>query len=273
MSRKLYIEEMLDLSSTQEKDPKLYPAGVIDIDCPITSVAPMKNNPEVGARMRIRALLDTDIKFSLSNKWGSLIDLGTELSDFQQLLNIGHHNLLQWISASSVGWKGSEPLRITFSCYLITYKSKQISIKDQAQSLVSLAALYVNTDGNPVMNQATVKVHGGYEPKVFVGNVDLLGDNTTMDTNLNTGKNNKLPSTSFRDMYTANGDNTGLIAIQWGGPDGPRISGLLLEQCEVEISAVQCAPGKPLWIKLTPTLRTFRSMTTKDVERIFGGKA
>lgn len=274
MSKTLYIEKMLALGATKEQDPNQYPSGVVDIWCPNASVNISKDDPNRGSRMMIRAILESDIRFSIGNKWGNLIELGTELSDTQQALNLGNHNLFHWISASSVGWKGSEPLTITFTCYLVTVKSPeagQISIKEQALSLISLAALYVNMDDNPVIKNATVKVHGGYEPRYFTGNADLIGDNTHASDNLNKASN-ILPSTSLKDMYTSGGDDTGLISVTWGGPQGPNISGLLLEKCEVEVSSVMCAPGIPLWIKLTPQLRTFRSLTTKDVSYLLGEK-
>lgn len=264
----LFIEQMLDLGKTKGAVAPQYPAGVIDIECPFSEVDD-KKGPIKNSRSVTRALLDGDIQFSFGNKWGNLIDLGTTISDWQQALNLGDHNLLHWVSASSAGWKGAEPLTITFSCYLITYKPGQISIKEQAKALIELASLYVNTQGSAVTQQATVKVHGGYEPKYFAGNAELIGDLTV---NANLGKGINLGTKVIKDMYNgvAEDGNTGLINIQWGGAEGPRISGLLLEKCETQISSVMCAPGVPLWIKLTPTLRTYRSMTTADVGKLFG---
>ena len=263
MSKMLYVERMLD------RDMSLYPSGVIEISIPKTDVSPNPNDPSRGNRVEVRALLDGDIKFSLGNKWDNLINIGTDISDWQQTLNLGAYNLLNWVSASSVGWKGSDPLTITFSCYLVTYKRNQVEIMEQARWLAGLSAIYVNNSGNGVESNATVRVHGGYTPKFWVGNANL-GDYTAFVGTDGVNTNTPINDFTVGDIYNNGVNNdTGMVKLHWGGPGGPVITGLLLDKCEVEISSVMCAPKEPLWIKLTPQFRTYRAMTVGDVDRIF----
>ena len=68
---------------------------------------------------KLVGLMIGDITFSAQNKWGPVINDLTNLADFSAL--VGSQDLVSWISASTMCWKGTEPLSIGIEFYLINY--------------------------------------------------------------------------------------------------------------------------------------------------------
>ena len=77
-------------------------------------------------------LMIGDITFGAQNKWGPVINDISNLSDISTLA--GSQDLFSWISASTMCWKGTEPLAISIEFYLINY-AKNLGLEAKLKNL------------------------------------------------------------------------------------------------------------------------------------------
>ena len=127
----------------------------------------------------IAGIMLTEPTFTSSNKWGTILgDVTSDLNDLQSLL--GSPNMFSWIGASVMCWKGTEPLKFNADFFAVNY-SPNLGLEEAIKSLMALTSL----SSGDYAESVTVKVHGGYQPKVLYNNEEqtfngIVKDNQDM---------------------------------------------------------------------------------------------
>ena len=99
----------------------------------------MNPSEKAGLRVDLKGLMIGDPTFSMGNKWGTIINDLSNLQDFSSL--VGSDSMFTWINASTMCWKGTNPLSMAIEFYLINYKSKELDLEGQLRNLSKLASL------------------------------------------------------------------------------------------------------------------------------------
>lgn len=233
---------------------------------------------------------------NMKNEWGSLLPDITSLNDYAQLAGVG---MTSWLSTSKAAWRGTDPITLTLSFYLLTYRKAQIDgtgtgrdlpVSKQAAYFAQLAALRTGDHG------IDVGVHGGYRPDVYQRNSDFAGAGKT--ENMANPESNKWQFLTkwTKESLTAwdedSGNGTIQIIINGGGKPSMVFTKMLLADVTFNPSTVRAGywttkgdrgkissnmvfvPSKePLFIKVDATFRLMHSATVQDAVRMFTGGA
>lgn len=210
----------------------------------------------------IVGLMTGDVTFSAQNKWGPVINDISNLTDLSAL--VGSQDMFSWISASTMCWKGTEPLSISIEFYLINYK-RGLNLEQKLKEFVKLASIAQAGDAN-----AKVRVHGGYSSDVFSSNqdvfkgffsgkIDSISKLSEQAGNLNTFTND-----IDRDGHT--------VILKFGAKS--TITKLLLARVNVTESVIEVADKdggnkKPLYYKVSAQFTGVKPLITTDVDGIF----
>ena len=119
------------------------------------------------ASLHLVGLTTSDPSFSANNKWGTVINDLSNLTDFSSL--VGSSNLWSWIGASTMCWKGTAPLSMGIEFFLINY-APGLNLDVQLKKLVKLASLSETKQ----KSDAQVYAHGGYAANVLTGNSEFF---------------------------------------------------------------------------------------------------
>lgn len=245
-----------------------------------------------GGYVVVEGYLTEDPQISLKNNWEALIpDLGA-INDFMQIADLG---TTSWISTSKATWKGTDPLTVTLTFYLITNRMSQIRSKNgtgpdmpvtvQASYFARLCALSpadkAGSRGNSGMfDTLSVNVHGGYVPNFFQRNNEFSGKTI-----------NEKNEASARAHQMFNGDLSGVdlsnscegtiqIVINGGGRPTLYFTKMLLADITFNPSTVRAGywsgdtfitSSEPLYIRCQATFRLMHATTVEDATRLFTG--
>ena len=218
---------------------------------------------ETGHEVDLYGLLIGEPTFSLQNKWGPIINDISNLTDVTSLM--GSASLFTWIAASTNCWKGTSPISVNVSFYLINYKTG-LNFEAQLRQLAKLAA--IGESSAAFASSARSTVHGGYQANIFKSNDEFF-----------TKKGGELETKHYEyvedrvNAMKSNGLAKGAVQVDFGN----RISipNLLLVKIDITKSAVEVANSngsdiKPLYYKVDTQFIGVSPITTKDVDGIFG---
>jgi hypothetical protein len=105
---KLFLDGIFD-------DKNVSPSSII-ITIPNASSKPKKAD----RLTKLTGLMIGDPTWGAANKWGTIINDISNLTDISSL--IGSESMFSWINASTMCWKGTAPLSIGVEFFLINYK-------------------------------------------------------------------------------------------------------------------------------------------------------
>ena len=225
----------------------------------------------------LTGLLNSDITISLKNKFGALLPDMSALSDIAQVLHSA--NIAAWIGASSQLWKGTDPINLPLTFYLINYKPG-LDYEKGLKALAKLAAMDpVGNEG--LADKASVNVHGGYMVDAFANNAEQGGFGGKF---IERGFGGKFKSHKIDFLegagrwwsgeYATAARYDGTIAVRIG--KSIKLSKLILTKCEITPSVIEVCRSngkdvKPLYYRVSVNLMTCRAALTSDVDEIFGG--
>jgi hypothetical protein len=210
----------------------------------------------------LTGLMNGDPSFSAGNKWGTVINDLSNLADFSSI--IGSSDVWSWIGASTMCWKGTNPLGVSFEFYLIN-ETPSLDLKTPLKALVKLAALS-RSDG--AVTALQVKVHGGYAPEVLANNTSFFTSKNLDIKNLSDfkGKN------GLDVLGKTVGSMAGTVQVQFGNKLA--IRNLLLSKVDVTASDIEVANAngtnqKPLYYRVSVQFTGVRPLLSGDVDHMF----
>lgn len=224
-------------------------SGVIKVTIPV-------NEGDKSIPQRITGILQEDPQIKFGNNWSPISELANGLDPLQELQQvIQTESISSYVSASGNAWKGTPPIAIEVSFYLISF-NKYSHITKQARLLASLCAL--NTTG-----ATKSRVHGGYQYSVFENNETLsnLGD-------IEKAKN--ITYHDLRDITRDDGEVSGTVSITINSRSHTSIKGLLVKALQLQPSTVCVRSGEPLYYLVNMSLIGYRAPILTDIEHMFG---
>ena len=228
----------------------------------ITINVPVSN----GKGVLLRGLIIGDPTWTAGNKWGPIINDFSSLQDWASL--IGESNQFSWISASTMCWKGTNPLSIGVDFYLINY-ARGLNLKSNLSTFVKLAAVAKSQNNS----DWRVQIHGGYAPDIFSGNKSyftteggirgLVQDQGAIEE-LNADVSN---------IFGGGKIAKGSLSIQFGHKS--KVSNLLLSKVNVTESTIEVADQnggniQPLYYRVSAQFTGVQPLVTTEVDAIFG---
>ena len=201
----------------------------------------------------LKGLLTSEVSVSTGVKWGPILNDVTNLQDLASLL--GQQSMWTWIGASTMCWKGTEPIKTSIDFYLINYRP-QLGIEETLKKLNYFTAL--EQDG-----AATVYVHGGYMADVLTTNNSLF--------------NNKIKSAS--DLAKLSGGeldtigmstSPGTLMIKLGNKF--LLTKMLINNLDITPSIVEVPDGKPLYYRVSMSLVGAQPLLSTDVDKMYVNK-
>jgi len=181
----------------------------------------------------IKGCLTDNIVLRLGNNWQAVLPSTDAITKASNIAGI-NEELLAWLGSTQAAWMGSEPLTLGLTFYLFSLNDSS-RVKEDVIKLAKLAV--------PTATSATsVIVHGGYKPNVLSGNKELINN-------------------SIDPVY---------ISIKIGGQF--TLTNMLLVDISPEYSIVEVKSKNPLYAKVTANFRTYKTMTSAEIETMLGGK-
>lgn len=223
-----------------------------------------------GHSLDLTGLMIGDPTISLQNKWGPVINDISNLTDLSSL--VGDSSLFTWIAASTNCWKGTAPISVAISFYLINYKRTGLNFESKLKSLAKLAAL---GKANGALADVKSTVHGGYAANIFKPNKGFFTDAKGLGEAIQGGTASIADiDEAYREMYSSGGTVEGSVMIIFGNKN--RIANLLLTKLDVTESTIEVADQggtsrKPLFYKVDAQFVGVSPVITLDVDRIFSG--
>lgn len=216
-------------------------------------------------KVELVGLMTGDPSFSAQNKWGTIINDISNLTDISSL--IGSDSLFTWISASTMCWKGTSPLTMGIEFYLINFQ-QGLQLEEKLRELVKLASLEVNTDSR-VSSNFKVLAHGGYMADVLSNNENVLRKYFT------TGISSAGDLSNMSDINGATRGSQGTLSVQFGHKS--KISNLLLSKIDVTESVIEVAEQngtspKPLYYRVNAQFTGVQPLVSTEVDEIFNFK-
>lgn len=223
-------------------------------------------NPEGNIdNINLVGLMTGDVSFSAQNNWGTVIN---DLSNLQDLASLaGSRNMFAWISASTMCWKGTQPLNISIDFYLINYK-RGLNLEKNLKTLVKLASLSSSTGGWG--EGFLAQVHGGYAPDIFQDNAGSFFTVGNVSSSL--GLKNSINNSSFYSTGDITGYAKSALQLEFGHKS--KIRNLLLAKINVTESLIEVADQnganqKPLYYKVSAQFVGVKPLITTDVDNMF----
>ena len=246
----------------------LYLDGVFDSNnsASPSTVRIVSPNPGEGGSVDVTGLLIGDPTFSLQNKWGPIISDVSNLTDFSSLW--GTAGMFSWIAASTNCWKGTSPVSLGISFYLINYKQNGLNFESKLKTLAKLAA--VGRTGG-ALESMQVTVHGGYQADILKDNTSYFTDSKTF---MDKGYQGDVLQQGVTQMFNPEGMAKGAVAVIFGNKNA--IANLLLVKLDVTESTIEVADAsggnrKPLFYRVDAQFVGVAPVTTDDVEYMFTG--
>lgn len=228
---------------------------------------PNPSSKSAEATTSLVGLMIGDPTWNASNKWGPVINDISNLSDISSL--VGSSSMFSWINASTMCWKGTDPLSIGIEFYLINYE-KGLELESKLRSFVKLASLYKDPDATGGKNYK-VLVHGGYAADVLSGNQKFFSASVKKASDLGGDFNDLGEGNS--NLYS-NGYAKGAVQLRFGHKSA--IKNLLLQKVSVTESTIEVADQngkniKPLYYRVNAQFVGVKPLVTTDVDDMFKG--
>lgn len=208
-------------------------------------------------KVTLYGLLISEPSIRGSNKWAPIISDVSNLTDLSSFMSMDA--LFSWIGASTLCWKGTDPLKFNLDFYMINYKP-ELDLEGQLEALMKLTSLNKS-------NALMVKVHGGYTPDV------LLNNNQVFDASMDSIRSdiNSL-NVKGRGRSIGTGEEKGTVSISIG--QRMNIKNLLVSSAEVVPSIVEvCDPDgnniKPLYYRVSVALIGVNPLLSTEVPGFF----
>lgn len=217
-------------------------------------------------RLSMRGLIVGEFTFSAQNKWGPIISDLSNLQDFTSMM--GSASMFSWIGASTMCWKGTNPLAISVEFYLINYQ-KGLNLEKNLQEFIKLASLDKDPNSK-IAKGVKVLVHGGYAADLLATNTGYFDGSQQIDK---TSKFGSLWDISDADpLIDAAGNAQGSVSFTVGNK--VNIRNLLLSKVDVTPSLVQVASSNgsnalPLYYRVSASFTGVRPLLTTDVDYMF----
>lgn len=239
-----------------------------------------------GQCIDVEGYLTEDPTIKLQNNWEAIMpDLGM-INDFAQIAGLGAKS---WIATSSASWKGTDPIQVSLTFYLITCRLKQLTgggkgpdmpITEQASAFAQLCAVSAGDAGggssDGFFSSLNVNVHGGYKPQVFSRNSEFSGkEKESITANLDTELTNMYGKMINNDTGTIQ------IVINGNGYPSMMFTKMLLNDITFNASTVRAGywrngvfikSKEPLYIRCSANFRLAHAATVDDAARIFTGR-
>lgn len=226
----------------------------------------MNPSEKAGLKVDLKGLMIGDPTFSMGNKWGTIINDLSNLQDFASL--VGSDSMFTWINASTMCWKGTNPLSMAIEFYLINY-TNNLGLEVQLRNLSKLASLMKDPKaaGNSF---AKAMVHGGYAADVLESNASFwtneIGDIKAMKSSSDFGED------FSSKLYDSSGNAKSSIRVQFGNKS--KISNLLVSKIDITESTVEVANQngtnrKPLYYRVSVQFTGVRPLLSTDLDNMF----
>lgn len=245
---------------------KLFLDGIFggSSDSPSTvRITLMNPSSKAGLNVDLKGLMVGDPTFSLGNKWGPIINDLSNLQDFASL--VGSDSMFTWVNASTMCWKGTNPISISIEFYLINYKNN-LGLEVQLRNLAKLASLM--EDPSATAGKAyKAMVHGGYAADILDSNASFWSSNIN---DINALKDNS--DLDFQ-LYDAAGNAKSSIRLQFGNKS--KISNLLVSKVDITESTIEVANQdgksgrKPLYYRVNVQFTGVRPLLSSDLDSMF----
>ena len=240
--------------------PKLFLDGIFDSANRSPSSVVLKFPIQGGGTSSLVGLMTSEASISGSNKWGPILSDLTNIQDIASLL--GESHMWSWIGASTMCWKGTDPIKTSIEFYLINYK-EGLKLEEKLREANKLVSLY-NIDKN---KKIAVEVHGGYKARVLENN----------QTYFNNGSN-KFNSTELLDKIqygASNADLSSEVDMEEGTctlclGNKMRIRKLLVQRFDVQPSLVELPDGKALYYRVSVSFIGTSPLLDTDVNFMYG---
>lgn len=246
---------------------KLFLDGIFggSSDSPSTVRITLMNPGRAGFSVDLKGLMIGDPTFSMGNKWGTIINDLSNLQDFASL--IGSDSMFTWINASTMCWKGTNPLSMAIEFYLINYKNN-LGLEVQLRNLAKLASLM--EDKNATIGKSfKAMVHGGYAADILEGNTSFW---TTDISDIKSLASNETLSGDIG-LYDSAGNAKSSITVQFGNKS--RIRNLLVAKIDITESTIEVADQdglsnrKPLYYRVNVQFTGVRPLLSTDLDKMF----
>ena len=227
----------------------------------------------------ILGIAEGDIGFQLGNQWGSLIADTTTLQDIWFLAN--QASVPCWISASGQVWRGTNPISMSISMYVINW-SPDLDNEEKLKALAKFGTLEVDES-----TWTSVRFHGGYVPDLFKDNSStanqFLGDTGKQQEILSSAENygtwfnnlDKDTQNSFARSMSETGTREGLITVKVGSH--LKVTNMLLTRLDITPSTVEVysprlgSKPKPLYYRVNVSLMSSKVALSTQVNDLLGG--
>lgn len=164
-----YFDDIFEYNDTEQPLRKMIP-GKVFIDFPV-----LDDYLNITSYDYLAGIMLSEFSLGGQNKWGPVLSQTSNLSDVAQILKLDR--VFNWIGASAMCWKDTDPLKINLDFYIINYKNDPKLRPDSRiknfLKLISLTQSYKNSS-------TTVRVHGGYRPEVLADNQTVFDANADM---------------------------------------------------------------------------------------------
>lgn len=246
-------------------NPVLYLDGIFSsvMSSPSSVRLSIPNPSDKGFTLDLVGLIIGDPTFSTQNKWGTVINDVSNLTDVTALL--GTSSMFTWINASTMCWKGTAPLSLSIEFYLLNYRSDGPNLEKELKNLIKLSAL---APGEGALKGVTAVPHGGYASDIFSNNYKSFFTKDTTFSNVNTSDLNQASS----DLYSAGGYAKGAVTVDFGHKMSIRnllVSRVNVTKSTTEVASFNGGNIKPLYYRVSVQFTGVRPLLTTDVDAMF----
>ena len=228
-------------------------------------VFPVVNRPDSGvegsSRATIYGLLTSEVSMSSQNKWGPILNDITNIQDISSLL--GESHMWSWIGASTMCWKGTEPLKTGFEFFLINYK-KNLYLEHKLTQLNYLTSLF-NINKN-----VAVEVHGGYRAAVLETNKSNFFNNKAQNRGDSALGDFLSPFEELSGAFGTDDESVsknGTINVYVGHKFA--LTKMLVSRLDVTPSLVELPDGLPLYYRVSISLTGTQPLLSTDVDVMY----
>lgn len=209
-------------------------SGIIKLEVPQYNTK--NKTPVIG-------ILQDDIQIRMMNNWSPNSEINTALDKLQEFQQVwGADSVVNYLPTSGMTWKGTPPIRVQVSFYLITL-NKNSNIRHSAKLLAGLCALNVT-------GSMSTGFHGGYK-------LDLYDNALNLNNNIDLTNNQE--------------DVQGTCNILVNAKTNTYIRGLLCTEFQCQPSTVSCRNGEPLYYNIGMSFTGYRAPILSDLDSMFGG--
>lgn len=235
---------------------KLFLEGIFDDENRAPSSVTIQYPTQNGGTSKITGLMTSEASIGGANKWGPILSDLTNIQDIASLL--GESHMWSWIGASTMCWKGTDPIKTSVEFYLINYKPN-LGLEEKLKGMNKLVSLYqIDRD-----KKIAVEVHGGYKARVLETNQTYFSNG-----------NNKFSPTEIMDNISVDSARDaidmeeGTCTVLFGNK--VRIRKLLVQRFDVIPSNVELPDGKALYYRVNASFIGTSPLLETDVDYMYG---